>query len=105
MTNLVVVLIISFHTNCFTHGSYVDGRIQQHCVVERVCSVDHDLGDGHRLQLAVTNEIEVFERELLVRRRRHPILGSVEESIQPLVTNASTALFVPPKPIVYPPRP
>ncbi len=97
MTNAIeiaVTLAITFHTNCSTHGAWADGRIEQTCVVQRICSVDHDLGDGHRLQLAVTNEVDTFKRELKVRRRHHPILGSVEEMAAPVM---------PPKPIIYPP--
>jgi hypothetical protein len=109
MTNLVVTLMISFQTNCFTHSSYNDGRIGQRCVVERVCSVDHDLGDGHRLQLSVTNEIDTFEVEKIVRHHRHPILGRVEESISPIVTNGPMAPYVAlptaPKAVIYPPTP
>lgn len=107
MTNaveLTVTLAIWFQTNCNTHFAASDGHIKQQCVVERICSVNHDLGDGYRLQLAVTNEVDRFEKELIVRKRHHPILGAIDVSL-PVGTNLVTTAPSAPKVMIYPPTP
>src|SRR6266496_2288735 len=84
MTNaieLAVTLYITFQTNCFVNGGSADGTHSALCVVERVCRVDHDLGDGHRLMLCVTNEIMRYGKSFKVRTRKHPILGVTEEEV------------------------
>ncbi len=100
-TNLIVVLVVTFHTNCFVHSTYQDGRREARCVVERVCSIDHDLGDGARLQLSVTNVVEEFNQVYKVTTKHHPILGAVEEKEGQKVQSLSTPP-IPTPAIIFP---
>ena len=73
-------------------------------MVERVCKIDQDLGDGSRLQLCVTNELFRFNKTFKVRHEPHPILGVKEEEVA--IENVPSApTLIPPPPLVLPPLP
>jgi len=77
------------------HSTFQDGRREARCVVERVCSIDHDLGDGARLQLSVTNVVEEFNQVYKVTTKHHPVLGVVEEKVQGLALPPTPSVPMP----------
>lgn len=97
---LAVTLCITFQTNCMVNGSSRDGTLSSQCVVERVCKIDKDLGDGQRLMICVTNEIMRFNRSSRRMMHFHPILGMTEEEID--VRDSSSMAPAPPSPPLLP---